>query len=127
MLGWLGLVTVVSMCKLDQEANAKITPPLKSCWSVSDAFRLLAVNARWFSFAVNRRIGISLDWWREVAALEMAALKSVRRASPLLTADWATLIRKNSVSIAYSKLSKFWVRLDNKRWLSEVLPHGVLM
>ena len=85
------------------------------------------VNARWISFAVQRPIGISLDLWRAITVTEMTALKAVRRASPASTLECIMLMRDKNISTAYSRLSKFWVRLNDKRWLIVKFLHMVFL
>ena len=129
------------MSKLNHQIDAKLKeywsrnssllsphPPWFSLnWELADAFRMLRANARWFSFGIRRQIGISLDLWRVVTGKEMTALKPVRRASPESTLEWIMLIRDNNVSTAYSRLAKFWIRLNDKHWLSVKFLHMVFL
>jgi hypothetical protein len=71
-------------------------------WLLADVFRMLRADARWFSFGIQRQIGISLDLWRVITEKEMTAFKPVRRASPESTLEWTILIREKNVSSAYS-------------------------
>ena len=57
----------------------------------------------------------------------MTALKPVRRASPASTLEWIILIRDKNVSTAYSRLAKFWIRLNNKNWLTVKFSHMIFL
>ena len=141
LLSWNKFSAATAVSILDVQIDRKIwkywrqsnsfsppRPPLFGhIWAVCDAFRLLRTNARWFSFAVQRHVGLSLDLWRAVTVAEMTALKPVRRASPSSALEWITLIRDKNVCAAYLKLSKFWIRLNNKRWLTVKFLHMVAL
>ena len=76
-------------------------------------------------FGVQRQTGINLYWWRVVTEKEMTDLKPVRRASPASTLEWVILIRDKNHSTAYSRLAKFWIRLNNKNWLTVKFSHMI--
>ena len=126
-LGWNSVTSAAAVSKLMQEIDKKVPPTFGSNWTLAEAVRLLGANARWFSFAVHRHTGKCWDRWREVADSEMDALKPVRRASPASVLEWVMLIRDTKVASAYSRLSKFWTRLDRNRYLGMKHRHMIFL
>ena len=126
-LGWNSVTSAATVSKLMQDIDEKVLLSREFNWTLAEAIRLLKANARWFSLAVNKHIGIYLDRWREVADSEMCALRPVRRASPSSVREWVILIRDSNVASAYSRLSKFWVRLDRSRYLGMKHRHMIFL